>query len=203
MTSGVGLVGKMPNDFSPSLTVSHSFVLLGDFQHCGLSVRVVHQLCSRARLFCPFPPMLGLKVIVFLRHAEHLRYHSTSNGALAISLLGCFRAVTLQPGGDKCTEFWYWAIVDRETDGRFIASIPDLGDLAAYGDTDKDAVAHVTDLAAERVRAAIDDGQPVPPRRQFREMPSHVRSKEVWRAIIPVEVGRREAWPAPPYHMSP
>ena len=49
---------------------------------------------------------------------------------------------------------WYWAIVDRETDGRFIASIPDLGDLAAYGDTDKDAVAHVTDLAAERVRAA-------------------------------------------------
>ena len=96
---------------------------------------------------------------------------------------------------------WYWAIVDRENDGRFIASIPDLGDLAAYGDTDKEAVAHVTDLAAERVRTTIDDGQPVPPRRQFREMPSHVRSKEVWRAIIPVEVGRREAWPAPPFHM--
>ena len=48
---------------------------------------------------------------------------------------------------------WYWATVDRESDGRFIASIPDLGDLAAYGDTDKDAVAHVTDLAGERVRA--------------------------------------------------
>ena len=70
--SGVGLVGKEPNDFSPSLTVSHSFVLLGDFQHCGLSVRVAHQLCSSARLFCPFPPMLGLKAIVILRHAEHL-----------------------------------------------------------------------------------------------------------------------------------
>jgi hypothetical protein len=28
---------------------------------------------------------------------------------------------------------WYWAIVDRESDGRFIASIPDLGDLAADG----------------------------------------------------------------------
>jgi hypothetical protein len=27
---------------------------------------------------------------------------------------------------------WYWAMVDREHDGRFIASIPDLGDLAAY-----------------------------------------------------------------------
>src|SRR5262245_4622476 len=34
---------------------------------------------------------------------------------------------------------WYWATIDRESDGRFIASIPDLGDLAAYGDSDKDA----------------------------------------------------------------
>ena len=53
---------------------------------------------------------------------------------------------------------WYWAMIDRESDGRFIASIPDLGDLAAYGDTDKDAVAHITELAAERVRSAVDDG---------------------------------------------
>jgi predicted RNase H-like HicB family nuclease len=35
---------------------------------------------------------------------------------------------------------WYWAMIDRESDGCFIASIPDLGDLTAYGDTDKDAV---------------------------------------------------------------
>ena len=37
---------------------------------------------------------------------------------------------------------WYWAMIDRESNGRFIASIPDLGDLAAHGHTDKDAVAH-------------------------------------------------------------
>jgi predicted RNase H-like HicB family nuclease len=97
---------------------------------------------------------------------------------------------------------WYWATIDRENDGRFIASIPDLWDLAAYGDTDKDAVAHVTELAGERVRAALDDGHQVPPRRQCSEMPSHIRSKEVGRAIIPVEVGRREAWPTPLYHLS-
>jgi predicted RNase H-like HicB family nuclease len=97
---------------------------------------------------------------------------------------------------------WYWATVDRESDGRFVASIPDLGDLAAYGDTDKDAVAHVTDLAGERVRAVVEGGQPVPPRRHSSDMPSHIRSKEVGRAMIPVEVGRREAWPTPPYHMS-
>ena len=23
---------------------------------------------------------------------------------------------------------WYWAMIDRETSGRFVASIPDLGD---------------------------------------------------------------------------
>jgi predicted RNase H-like HicB family nuclease len=98
---------------------------------------------------------------------------------------------------------WYWAMIDRESDGRFIASIPDLDDLAAYGHTDKDAVAHVTGLASERVRAAVKEGQPVPPRRQCSELPRQIRSKEVGRAIIPVEVGRREAWPAPPFHMSP
>jgi hypothetical protein len=87
---------------------------------------------------------------------------------------------------------WYWAMIDRESDGRFIASI---------GDTDKDAVAHVAELAGERVRAAVDDGQPVPQRRHFSKMPSHIRTKEVGRTIIPVEVGRREAWPTPPYHM--
>jgi predicted RNase H-like HicB family nuclease len=97
---------------------------------------------------------------------------------------------------------WYWAMIDRESDGRFIASIPDLGDLAAYGDTDKDAVAHVTELASESVRMAVEGGQPVPQRRHFSEMPSQIRSKEVGRAIIPVEVGRRAAWPTPPYHMS-
>jgi predicted RNase H-like HicB family nuclease len=120
---------------------------------------------------------------------------------------GCvagYGLATVIPGDreERMYRVWYWAMIARESDGRFIASIPDLGDLAAYGDTDKDAVAHVTDLAAERVRAAVDDGQPVPPRRHSSEMPSHIRSKEVGRTIIPVEVGRREAWPTPPYHMS-
>ena len=35
------------------------------------------------------------------------------------------------------------------------SSIPDLDDLAAYGHTDKDAVAHVTELASQRARAAV------------------------------------------------
>ena len=68
-------------------------------------------------------------------------------------------------------------MIDRESDGRFVASIPDLDDLAAYGHTDKDAVAHVTELASRRVRAAVEGGQPVPPWRQSSEMPSQIRRK--------------------------
>jgi predicted RNase H-like HicB family nuclease len=73
-----------------------------------------------------------------------------------------------RPGGVLKVEgsmyrVWYWAVIDRESDGRFITSIPDLEDLAAYGHTDKDAVAHVTELASQRVRAAVEGGQPVPP----------------------------------------
>ena len=97
---------------------------------------------------------------------------------------------------------WYWAMIDRETNGRFVASIPDLGDLAAYGDTDKDAVAHVTELARESVQAAVENGQPVPRQRHYNEMPSFLRSKEIGRAIISVEVERRAAWPTPPYQIS-
>jgi len=97
---------------------------------------------------------------------------------------------------------WFWAMIERESNGRFIASIPDLGDLAAHGDSDKDAVAHVTDLARERVRTAVENGQPVPVRSHFNEMPSFIRTKEIGRAIIPVEVERGAAWPTPPYHMS-
>jgi predicted RNase H-like HicB family nuclease len=98
---------------------------------------------------------------------------------------GCAAAygfATVIPGDreERMYRIWYWATVDRESDGRFIASIPDLGDLAAYGDTDKDAVAHVTELAGERVRAAaLDDGQQVPVRRQCSEMPSHMSGARI------------------------
>jgi predicted RNase H-like HicB family nuclease len=98
---------------------------------------------------------------------------------------------------------WYWATIDRESDGRFVASIPDLGDLAAYGHSDKDAVAHVTDLAREHVRSAVEAGQPAPRRRHFTDMPSYLRSKELGRAIIAVEVERSAAAPTPPYHIAP
>jgi predicted RNase H-like HicB family nuclease len=50
---------------------------------------------------------------------------------------------------------WYWAMIDRESDGRVVASVPDLDDVAVSASTEKDALAHLTGLAAERVRAAF------------------------------------------------
>jgi predicted RNase H-like HicB family nuclease len=81
-----------------------------------------------------------------------------------------------------------------ESDGRFIASIPDLGDLAGCGNTDQHAVAHVTDLAREHMRPAVEGGEPIPRRRQVNDMPSLIRSMEVGCDIIPAEVERRVAW---------
>ena len=62
-------------DFSASGTIGHRFVLLDDFQHCGLSVRIAHEICSRARVFRLRLPMIDLKVSEFSWHAEHRGYH--------------------------------------------------------------------------------------------------------------------------------
>jgi|HubBroStandDraft_6_1064221.scaffolds.fasta_scaffold260226_2 hypothetical protein len=48
-------------------------------------------------------------------------------------------------------KIWYWAMIDRESNGRFIASIPDLGDLAAYGENDE-RCGGLTDLGRKRYR---------------------------------------------------
>jgi predicted RNase H-like HicB family nuclease len=90
---------------------------------------------------------------------------------------------------------WYWAAIDREIDGRFVANIPDLGDLAAYGESEKEAVAHVAELASSHVRALVEAGQPAPQARRAAELPSAIRSREVGRSLIPVEVGRAAASP--------
>src|SRR3954466_10761044 len=65
---------------------------------------------------------------------------------------------------------WYWAAIDRESDGRFIASIPDLDDLAAQGANEKEAVAHLTELAGAHVRGLVDAGQPAPHARRAAEL---------------------------------
>src|SRR4029077_10214682 len=91
---------------------------------------------------------------------------------------------------------WYWTMVDRDSEGRFIASVPDLVDVAAYGATERDALANVTQLAEEHVRALVERGQSAPRASRAAEMPSAIRSKEFGRALIPVEVGRASVRPS-------
>jgi predicted RNase H-like HicB family nuclease len=91
---------------------------------------------------------------------------------------------------------WYWTMVDRDSEGRFIASVPDLVDVAAYGVTEKDALAHVTQLAEEHVRALVESGRSAPRASRAAEMPSATRSKEFGRALIPVVIGRAAVKPS-------
>ena len=80
---------------------------------------------------------------------------------------------------------WYWAILDHASDGRTMASIPDLG---AYGANEKDAVARVAELAGDHVRALMESGQQVPRARHASEMPNALQAK-IGRAMISVQVG--------------
>ena len=82
---------------------------------------------------------------------------------------------------------WYWAILDRESEG-FIARVPDLGGLAAYVASEKEAVVHVAERASEYVRAPVESGKPVPHARHPSEMPSDVQLK-IGRAMISVKAG--------------
>lgn len=88
---------------------------------------------------------------------------------------------------------WYWAVVSRESDGRFVVNIPDLANLAAWGGNEKHAVSNVTELAAEHVRTLMENGQPVPPARPASEMPNTPQANKIGRALIPVPVGRAKA----------
>jgi predicted RNase H-like HicB family nuclease len=94
---------------------------------------------------------------------------------------------------------WYWTLIDRESDGRFVACVPDLDEITAWGPTDKEAVAHVREIACDHVRTLQENGQPIPRARPASEMPSSTRSKEIGRAMISLEVGRAAATAGAPF----
>lgn len=52
--------------------------------------------------------------------------------------------------------------VEREDDGRWLAEIPELPGVLAYGDTQDEAVARVQALALRVLADRIEHGEPVP-----------------------------------------
>jgi predicted RNase H-like HicB family nuclease len=51
---------------------------------------------------------------------------------------------------------------DREEDGRFIAEVPDLPGVLAYGATQEEAVARAQALALRVLADRIEHGEPTP-----------------------------------------
>ena len=52
--------------------------------------------------------------------------------------------------------------LDQETDGRFIAAIPDMPGVLAYGATHDEAVARVQALALRVLADRLENGEPAP-----------------------------------------
>jgi predicted RNase H-like HicB family nuclease len=52
--------------------------------------------------------------------------------------------------------------VEQETDGRFIAEVPQLPGVMAYGQTRKQAIEKVEALALRTLADRVEQGEPVP-----------------------------------------
>ena len=52
--------------------------------------------------------------------------------------------------------------IEREADGRFIAEVPDLPGVLAYGGTKEEAVARVQALALRVLADRLENGEPAP-----------------------------------------
>jgi len=52
--------------------------------------------------------------------------------------------------------------VERETDGRYLASVPDLPGIMAYGASETEAVRKVKSIALQVLADMIDSGEEVP-----------------------------------------
>jgi predicted RNase H-like HicB family nuclease len=52
--------------------------------------------------------------------------------------------------------------VEREEDGRWIAEVPALPGVLAYGDTEAETRTHAVSLALRVIADRIDNGEPVP-----------------------------------------
>ncbi len=52
--------------------------------------------------------------------------------------------------------------IDREEDGRWLAEVPDLSGVMAYGTTRHDAIARAEALALRVIADRIDHGEAIP-----------------------------------------
>jgi predicted RNase H-like HicB family nuclease len=89
------------------------------------------------------------------------------------------------------TDSWYVAILEKNSEGLVFATIPDLPGVNASGNTRAEALALVTEFAADYVRDLVDDGHAVPDARDIDDIKVDPDVTEIGRALIPVDVPGR------------
>jgi len=94
---------------------------------------------------------------------------------------------------------WYWALIEWGEGEVLVAHLPDLPEVTAAGRTEKDVLINLAALAASHVRQLLDDGRPPPDPSPASEIAGTIRSKELSRALISVEVPRAIARPSARY----
>jgi predicted RNase H-like HicB family nuclease len=62
--------------------------------------------------------------------------------------------------------------IDREEDGRWIAEVPDLSGVMAYGQTREDAVSKVVALALRVLADRLEHGEDIPVLRELFAVPA-------------------------------
>lgn len=85
-------------------------------------------------------------------------------------------------------DVWYWAVLERNKDGRYFAHVPDLPGATAAGDSEQEVLQNIAEIAADHIRDLVEDGHEVPKARGNAEIPQDPEVSEVGRAAIPVDV---------------
>jgi predicted RNase H-like HicB family nuclease len=85
-------------------------------------------------------------------------------------------------------DVWYWAVLERNKDGRYFAHVPDLPGATASGATEREVLQNIAEIAADHVRDLVEDGHDVPKARRNDEIERDPDVNEVGRAAIPVDV---------------
>ena len=62
--------------------------------------------------------------------------------------------------------------IEREKDGRWIAEVPNLPGVMAYGQTRKQAIAKVESLALRVIADRLDHGEAIPELRELFAVPA-------------------------------
>jgi predicted RNase H-like HicB family nuclease len=88
-------------------------------------------------------------------------------------------------------DVWYWAILEKNKEGRYFPHVPDLPGATAAGETEREVLESIAEIAADHVRDLVEDGHEVPKARSNDEIERDPDVSEVGRVAIPVDVPGR------------